>query len=109
MTARQEEAALRHAIANPYVDAAKVAITTQGVVLGLISFSGLSHVDVTVKVGAASLVVGVLIASAMYLLVARIPPITKGQHTAAALLLSLLLYALGFGLICVVAGSWSHR
>src|ERR1700745_4081303 len=62
-----EEAKQHTKWANPYADAAKLAITTQGVVLGLISFTGLAKSHVTVKIGAASLVLGVLVGSAMYL------------------------------------------
>src|SRR5207248_10805856 len=54
-TEEQIEAALKEAVPNAYADAAKVALTTQGVVLGLIALLGLPTVDVTVKVGAASL------------------------------------------------------
>lgn len=106
-TDEQIEAAMKEAVPNPYADAAKTALTTQGVVLGLIALLGLPKLDLTVKIGAASLAAGVLIASAMYLLVARVPPITEGQYFVASLLQSLMLYALGFGLLCVVTGSWS--
>jgi hypothetical protein len=104
-TAKEAEQHTRWA--NPYADAAKLAIATQGVVLGLISFGGLAQSHVTVKIGAASLALGVLVGSAMYLLVARVPPLSAGQKRTASMLLSLLLYALGFGLLCVVTGSWS--
>jgi hypothetical protein len=92
---------------NAYVDCAKLAITTQGVVLGLISFNGQSLSDVTLKVGAVSLAAGVLIATVLYLLVARTPPTNDKQERAAAYIVTLLLWALGFGLICVVAGNWN--
>ncbi len=107
LTDEQARSAQADAVKNPHVDAAKLAITTQGVVLGLISFSGLAKLDITVKVGAASLALGVMLGSIMYLLVARVPPITPRQQSVASVLLSLLLYALSFGLLCVVAGSWS--
>jgi hypothetical protein len=92
--------------ANPYADVAKVALTTQGVVLGLVSFSGPSTLNLTLKVGTASLAAGVLIASVMYLLVAQGAPVDRNRRLAASVLFSLLLWALEFGLICVVAGNW---
>jgi hypothetical protein len=94
---------------NPYADAAKVAITTQGVVLGLISFADGSKLSLTVKVGAASLAAGVLLASSLYLLVVQGPPPDPNRGLAASFLLTFLLWALGFGLVCVVIGNWSAR
>jgi hypothetical protein len=103
----KKEAEQRTKWTNPWADVAKLSITTQGLVLGLISFAGLAKSHVTVKIGAASLAFGVLVGSSMYLLVARVPPLSAGQKRTASLLVSLLLYALGFGLLCVVTGSWS--
>jgi hypothetical protein len=100
------EAAGGDASANPYSDAAKVAITTQGVVLGLISFSNSSGLNLTLRVGAASLAGGVLIASALYLLVVQGPAPDRNRRFAASFLFTILLWALAFGLICVVAGNW---
>lgn len=91
---------------NSYADAAKLAITTQGVVLGLVSFTGESLSNATLKAGAASLAAGVLIATVLYLLVAQAPPPDVNRKYASAYCLSLLLWALGFGLVCVVAGNW---
>jgi hypothetical protein len=91
---------------NPYAEVAKVALTTQGLVLGLISFSGPSVLNLTLKVGSASLAAGVLIASVMYLLVAQGAPTDRNRRLAASVLFSVLLWALEFGLICVVAGNW---
>ncbi len=97
------------AASNSYADAAKLAITTQGIVLGLISFSITSSWNLVTKVGAASLAAGVLIASVMYLLVAQVPPPDPPRRFVASLLLSFLLWALGFGLICVVAGGFIKK
>lgn len=93
--------------ANPFADAAKVAISTQGLVLGLVSFSDASSGNTTVKIGTASLVAGVLLAIMLYMLVAGQPPPDARRGTAASFLLAVVLWALGFGLLCVVAGSWS--
>jgi hypothetical protein len=95
---------------NPYADAAKVMLTTQGVVLGLVSFSGDGKLSLVVKIGSSSLAAGVLVASALYMLVASSPPPESedGSYAfAGALLFSLSIWSLAFGLICIVAGNWS--
>jgi hypothetical protein len=94
---------------NVYADAAKFAITTQGVVLGLVAFADPRRLNLTLKVGAASLAVGVLIGSALYLLVAQGPPRDANRGFAAGLVFALLLWLLGFGLVCIVAGTWSAK
>jgi hypothetical protein len=92
---------------NPYAEAAKIAITTQGVVLGLVALQEGRLPDVTLKVGACALVLGVLCAGVLYLSVAFGPPPDMNRAIVAAVLFSLVYWCLGFGLICVVAGSWS--
>lgn len=92
---------------NPFADAAKVAITTQGVVLGLISFAGPDRLSPTLKSGSASLAAGVLVASLLYLQVATQPPPDPNRRLVASILFNVLLWLLGFGLVCVVAGNWS--
>jgi hypothetical protein len=91
---------------NAWVDTAKLSITTQGVVLGLIAFAGKGSLNMTLRAGAASLALGVLVATAMYLVVLRTPPPTPALRRVASLLVSVQLWALAFGLICVVAGNW---
>jgi hypothetical protein len=92
---------------NPYADAARVAITTQGVVLGLVAFQQGSLNSVATKVGACALVAGVLSALILYLNVVQGPPLSATRRFAVAFNLSLVMWALAFGLICVVAGSWA--
>jgi hypothetical protein len=91
---------------NAYADAAKVAITTQGIVLGLVAFQEGRLPNVTVAAGACALAAGVLAAGVLYLNVALGAPTGAGQKFTAAILFSLVYWCLGFGLICVVAGSW---
>lgn len=91
---------------NLYAEAAKVAITTQGFVLGLIAFQGNGLPNPTVKAGASALVVGVLAAAILYLNVAPGPPPDRNRGFAASMLFTLVFWSLGFGLICVVAGTW---
>jgi len=91
---------------NPYAEAAKVAITTQGFVLGLIAFQGSGLPNPTVKAGASALVIGVLAAAVLYLNVAPGPPPDRNRGFAASMLFTLVFWSLGFGLICVVAGTW---
>lgn len=93
---------------NVHADAAKVSITTQGVVLGLVSFSEASTLATTVKVGSAALATGVVVATILYLLVAGSPPADQKRAVAASILLSLTFWCLSFGLVCVVAGNWSR-
>jgi hypothetical protein len=93
---------------NVHADAAKVSITTQGVVLGLVSLSSSSKLTVTLKVGAAALGAGVVVATILYLLVAGMPPPDQKRAVVAGLLLSLTFWLLTFGLVCVVAGNWSR-
>jgi hypothetical protein len=81
----------------------------QGVVLGLISFTSSDAASQTIKVGAASLAGGVLIASSLYLLVARSAPPDHNRAFAASVMLIVLLWLLAFGLLCVVASMWSAR
>lgn len=95
--------------ANAYADAAKLAISTQGVVLGLISFTSSDAPSQTIKVGAASLAGGVLIASSLYLLVAKGPPPDHNRAFAASVMLIILLWLLAFGLLCVVASMWAAK
>lgn len=92
---------------NPYAEAAKVAITTEGIVLGLVAFQEGALEDTTVKVGACALVVGVLSAGLLYLSVVMGPPPDPPRRFAASLLFSLVFWCLGLGLICVLAGSWN--
>jgi hypothetical protein len=92
--------------ANGYRDAAKLAITTQGFVLGLISFGNNAGSTTTTRVGGAALAFGVLTATSLYLLVAVVPPPDARRSFVASMLVSLMLYALAFGLICVVSGLW---
>jgi hypothetical protein len=92
---------------NPYSDAAKLAITTQGVVLGLVTFGKGSLASTTEKVGASALAAGVLAATILYLNVVQGPPPDMNRGLAASLLFSLVLWALAFGLICIVAASWA--
>ena len=94
-------------LGNAYADAAKVAITTQGVVLGLVAFQEGRLPNTTLRVAACALVAGVLAASILYLSVAFGPPPDPGRAFAASILFSLAYWCLGFGLICVVAGSWA--
>lgn len=89
-----------------YADAAKVAITTQGVVLGLIAFTGDSTPSTTVRVGASALVVGVLTAAVLYLNVVMGSPSDPARKLAASILFSIAFWSLEFGLVCVVAASW---
>jgi hypothetical protein len=93
---------------NVWADAAKLSITTQGVVLGLVSFSNSSKFTLTVKVGAAALATGVVVATMLYLLTAGTPPYDQKRAVVATILLSLTLWSLVFGLVCVVAGNWSR-
>jgi hypothetical protein len=92
---------------NAYADAAKIAITTQGVVLGLVAFQEGRLPNTTLRVAASALVAGVLLAGILYLNVASGSPPDIRRAFAAAVLFSLVYWCLGFGLICVVAGSWS--
>jgi hypothetical protein len=94
-------------LGDAYADAAKVAITTQGVVLGLVAFQEGRLPNATLKVGAVALAVGVLTAAVLYLSVAFGPPPDRQRAYAAAVLFSLAYWCLGFGLICVVAGTWA--
>ena len=94
------------AVGNAYADAAKVAITTQGFVLGLIAFQGSGLPNATVKAGASALVIGVLSAAILYLNVAPGSPPDRNRRFAASMLFTLVFWSLGFGLICVVAGTW---
>jgi hypothetical protein len=93
---------------NVHADAAKVSITTQGVVLGLVSFSESSKLAMTVKVGSAALATGVVLATILYLQVAGSPPADQKRAVAASILLSLTFWSLSFGLVCIVAGNWSR-
>jgi hypothetical protein len=90
----------------PYKEIVKVTITTQGVVLGLIAFKEGALPNATVKVGAGALVGGILVAGALLQNVAFGEPDGEGARFTASLLFSLTYWALGFGLLCVVAGSW---
>jgi hypothetical protein len=102
-----DTAGLAPSSANPFADAAKLSITTQGVVLGLIAFAGPEKPNLTLKAGSTSLAAGVLVASLLYFQVATRPPPDANRLLAASILFNLLLWMLGFGLVCVVAGSWS--
>ena len=97
----------RSAPVNAYADAARVAITTEGVVLGLVVFQPGSLAGPTVKIGASSLVAGVLSALILYFNVAQGPPRDVSHRFAATLNLNVAMWLLAFGLICVVAGSWA--
>lgn len=93
-------------IARAYPDAAKVAITTQGIVLGLIAFTGDSTPGMTVRVGASALVAGVLASAVLYLNVVFGSPSDTARKFAASILFSVAFWSLEFGLICVVAATW---
>ena len=85
-------------------EGANVVITVDGVVLGLIyAFVGdKSHLVPVVKIGAISLVAGVVIALTLYSLVAG--NVTKPAAAAIGTgLYSLAAWALAFGLLCIVA------
>lgn len=90
-----------------WVSATQVSMTTQGVILGLIAFSEPTGLGATERTGAASLAAGVLVATLLYLLVVRVPPPVGSRRTVASILLTVQLWTLGFGLICVVAGNWN--
>jgi hypothetical protein len=92
---------------NAFAEGANMIVTTQGVVLGLLAFSGPSHLSPTLKAGAASLVTGVLAGSLLYLQVAPQAPGDRTRAMVASILFNILLWSLGFGLVCVVAGNWS--
>ena len=72
---------------NAYADAAKVALTTQGVVLGLIAFKE-GSLNTTLKVGASSLAAGVLLSAFLYFNVVLGDPSTQKQRFAAAIILA---------------------
>lgn len=91
---------------SPYKEIVKVTITTQGVVLGLVAFQEGPLPNATLKLGACSLVAGILVAGAFLQNVAFGEPGDELSRFAASLLFSLTFWALGFGLLCVVAGSW---
>jgi hypothetical protein len=92
---------------NPHADWARMCISTQGVVLGLVFVKEKGLSNLTIEIGAASLAGGVLVGLIYYLLIARTPPSDSGRAAALGYVLSLMLWALGFGLICVVTGSWT--
>jgi hypothetical protein len=85
-------------------NAANVVITVDGVVLGLVyAFvaGGKGPVHLVIKVGALSLVAGVVLALLLYSLVAG--KITSYTSTAFAnMLFSLISWALAYGLLCIV-------
>jgi hypothetical protein len=87
-------------------EAASLSISTQGIVLGLISFSDTQTMSTAAKVGAASLAAGVLTGSILYLLVAYGIPDQK-RRVAAGSLFNITFWALGYGLLCVVASLWT--
>jgi hypothetical protein len=77
------------------------------VVLGLVAFAGPDKLTPTLKAGSASLVVGVLLSTVLYMQVAAGSPEDATRWLIASVVFALVLWALGFGLLCVVAGSWS--
>jgi hypothetical protein len=87
-------------------DAAKLSISTQGVVLGLFSLSSRDELTVTATVGATALGVGVLVATTLYFLVASGIP-DRNRAIAAAYLFNLTFWALGYGLLCIIAWTYS--
>lgn len=91
---------------SPYKEMVTVAITTQGVVLGLVAFQAGTLPNATVKVGACSLVTGILVAGALLQNVAFGEPDDGIARFTSSLLFSLTYWSLGFGLLCIVAGSW---
>jgi hypothetical protein len=84
--------------------AAQLAITTDGIVLGLLTFADRKHLDITTKVGASALAVGVLTGVMLFFLVAYAVPVRR--QVAAALLFNLTFWALSFGLLCIVFSFW---
>lgn len=84
--------------------AAQLAITTDGIVLGLLSFSNRGQLDLTTKVGASALALGVLTGVMLYFLVAYTVP--AGRQTASSLLFNLTFWGLSFGLLCIVFSLW---
>lgn len=91
---------------SPYKEMVTVAITTQGVVLGLVAFQDGPLPNATVKVGACSLVAGIFVAGALLQNVAFGEPDDGFARFTSSLLFSLTYWSLGFGLLCIVAGSW---
>lgn len=88
-------------------DAARLAISTQGIVLGLVSFSSARELTTTAKVGASSLVIGVLVGVILYFLVAY--GISDARRRgASAYLYGLTFWALGYGLICIGVWLWQQ-
>lgn len=86
-----------------FKDGANLVITVEGVVLGLVfafapKVTSSSHL---VDVGAASLVTGVLLGILLYSLAAGGIPNDWGA-AIASLMLNVSLYALAYGLICIV-------
>jgi hypothetical protein len=96
----QEEPDLSDLLRN----AANVVITVDGVVLGLVyAFVGASKkpIPLVVKVGALSLVAGVVLALILYSLVAGKITTSMSQSLATGLF-SLISWALAYGLLCIV-------
>lgn len=87
-----------------FKDGANLVITVEGVVLGLVFAFVAKGAGITlVNVGAASLAVGVLLGILLYSLAAGGIPTNWGA-AIASLMLNLSLYALAYGLICIVGG-----
>lgn len=87
-------------------DAARVALTTQGVVLALFALSGFT-LTTTLVAGATSLGFGVCVASMLYFLVAFGIPDSR-RRVAAAYLFNLTFWALAYGLICIIAWMYTR-
>jgi len=91
--------------AGAFRGAAQLVITTDGIVLALISFADRNSLTVTTKVGASSLGVGVVVSVVLYALAGYSIP--KGwQEPAASTLFNVAFWALSFGLICIVGSLW---
>jgi hypothetical protein len=87
---------------GPFKDGANLVITVEGVVLGLVfAFIGSNGGNVMVNVGAVSLAAGVVLGILLYSLAAGGIPSDWGA-AIASLVLNISLYALAYGLICIV-------
>ena len=89
-------------------EAASLAISTQGIVLGLVTFSSAGDLTTTAKVGTSSLVFGVLMGMVVYFLVAYGIGDAR-RRAASAYLFGLTLWAFGYGLICIGVWLWQLK
>ena len=86
-----------------FKDGANLVITVEGVVLGLVfAFITKGPSSAVVDVGAGSLAAGVVLGILLYSLAAGGVPNDWGA-AIASLMLNVSLYALAYGLICIVA------